>query len=139
MQKLEHNFWKNDERVRFGNGFDIVQGRAGVQRLQLGRTTPGDGDSDQEIPHAHQRMHLQRIISGHVDGGLCATLLLNHEEEGSQDSLVRLPELSSADVDLWKLNPHLGLKIPADEFVGAVRFVLVLQGHCAYGVCRLQR
>ena len=70
--------------------------------------TPEDGDGDPEFPHSHQRMHLQRIISGHVDDGLRAALQQTHEEEGSWDSLARLRERSSLDVDhtwLWKLNP----------------------------------
>ena len=37
--------------------------------------TPEDGDGDPAFPHSQQRMHLQRIISGHVDDGLRATLL----------------------------------------------------------------
>ena len=72
---------------------------------------PENWDGDPEFPHSKQRAHLQRMIRGHVDDGLRATLLLNHEEEGSWDSLVRLHELRSQDVDhtrLWKLNPRMG-------------------------------
>ena len=70
-------------------------------------------------------MHLQRIISVYVDDGLRATLLLNHEEEGSWDSLVGFRELSSQDVDhtwLWKLNTRRGPILHADEYADAVRF-----------------
>ena len=40
-------------------------------------------DRDAEIPHSQQRLHLERIVSGHVHDGLRATLQQTHEVEGS--------------------------------------------------------
>ena len=84
------------------------------------------GDGEPEFPPTQQHMHFQRIISGHVDGGLRAPL---QEVEGSWCSLVRLRELCSQDVDhtwIWKLNARRGPILHAGEFLDAVRFHLGL-------------
>ena len=44
------------------------------------------GTVTRSFPHAQQRMHWQRMISGHVDDGLRARLMLKIEEEGSWNS-----------------------------------------------------
>ena len=84
----ERDHWYS---IQHGEG-GTLWSRGHLPPWQNGGITPEDGNGDPEYPRAQQRMHLQHIIFGHVDEGLRATLLHDHEE-GSWDPLTRLREL----------------------------------------------
>ena len=66
------------------------------------------GTVTRSFPHAQQRMHLQRMISGHVDDGLRAALLLNLEEEGFWNSCGCRRHVALESESLQGLHPARG-------------------------------
>ena len=88
-----------------------TSGRAAAPRRRPGASiTPDDGDDDPEHPTGGSRsrgLHVQRVITSHMDKGLREALRQQFEDEDNRPAVRRLDELADENVchsRLWQLS-----------------------------------